>query len=94
LFRDAADPTRSESGGVSGAPSDVTDIAQLTLAECAPDVPLDLVRSPHKGREAVAERRVMVRRMSAAGHLGTAIARYLRISAQAVSNILRAHGFY
>ncbi len=59
------------------------------MAERAPQLPLDLVRSPYKGREVVAVRRVMVRRMSAAGHAGAAIARYLRISDQAVSNVLR-----
>lgn len=90
LFRDGRDLVRDGSTGAAAARADIAEIARLTLIERAPEVPLDLVRSPSKGREAVAVRRVMIRRMSAAGHAGASIARYLRISDQAVSNVIRA----
>ncbi len=89
LFRDGVDPGRDGSSGTSGAGAEIADLARLTLAEHAPHLHLEMVRSPYKGREAVAVRRIMIRRMRAAGHRGASIARYLRISDQAVSNVLR-----
>lgn len=67
---------------------DLGKIAVDALAELAPGVPLERVRSSCKERAVVRARRGLVRRMSDAGHLGVAIARYLRVTPQCVSNIL------
>lgn len=67
---------------------DLGKIAVDALAELAPGVPLERVRSSCKERAVVGARRGLVRRMSDAGHSGVAIARYLRVTPQCVSNIL------
>lgn len=66
------------------------EIARQVLRESGTGIPLERVRSNEKGRAVVRLRRMMVVRMSAAGHRGCAIARYLHVSDQCVSNILGA----
>lgn len=88
-FRPSAQ--RSGREGLVRAPrTDLREIAVRTLAEQAPGLELERVRSGDKGRAVVRIRRIMVPRMSAAGHRGGAIARFLRVSDQCVSNILVA----
>jgi REP element-mobilizing transposase RayT len=70
--------------------TDLADIAKQTLAAYAPNLDLRRVRSSEKGRAVVSVRRTMVLRMSAAGHQGSAIARYLGVSDACVSKIVAA----
>lgn len=72
-------------------PHELREIAVHTLTELAPGLDLERVRSSDKSRAVVAVRRTMVVRMRAAGHRGSAIARFLRVSDQCVSNILVDH---
>jgi REP element-mobilizing transposase RayT len=88
-------PPLSGSGPADGlfpTPSrpDLGDIARQTLAEHAGGIDLERVRSRYKGRAVVEVRQAIVCRMSEYGHPGRAIARYLRVSDQCVSNILAA----
>lgn len=89
LFRGATIPGLVSAADAQTTRADLAEIAKQTLAEQAPHIPLDLVRSAYKGREVVRVRRVMIRRMSAAGHRGTPIACYLRVGQQCVSRSLR-----
>lgn len=70
---------------------DLSDIAKQALAEFAPAVSLERVRGNSKARGVTRLRRIMVTRMNAAEYPGRAIARYLRVSDQCVSNILAAY---
>lgn len=70
--------------------TDLREIAKRTLAELAPGLDLEVVRSSDKAQAAVRVRHAMIRRMSTAGHKGSSIARYLRVSDQCVSNVLVA----
>jgi hypothetical protein len=90
LFRNHGSNNGGGHAGTARTLSDLGDIAVRTLAELGSDVPLDQVRSVYKGRAAALARRQIVRRTSAAGHSGSAIARYLRVSDQCVSSILRS----
>jgi REP element-mobilizing transposase RayT len=74
--------------GDRGVP-DLGEIAARTLRENASTVRLEHIRSAYKGRAVVRMRHTIVRRMSAAGYSGSAIARYLGVSDQCVSAILR-----
>lgn len=89
LFRAPA-RSRNDDADCPSPLSDLGQIAARTLAERGPRIPLDAVRSSYKGPEVVRLRRTMIKRMSAAGHKGAAIARYLRVSDQCVSNVLRS----
>jgi REP element-mobilizing transposase RayT len=75
----------------SRARLDLSDIARTIMAAHAPDLSLDVVRSPYRGRDVVRVRHLMVRRLNNAGYPGGAIARYLRVSEQCVSKILTQH---
>lgn len=80
-----------DEGAPPPASHDLRDIAKGVLAELELGISLDRVRSNCKERTVVRARRAMVLRMSDAGHTGLAIARYLRVSPQCVSNILTRH---
>lgn len=82
----AAPPSR----GGAAPPLDLQEIARQTIAAHAPGLSLELVRSAYKGREAVRVRRLVIQRMARSGHRGKAIARYLRVSPQCVSNVVVA----
>lgn len=85
-------PAGGENGRRAPRP-DLHSIARRTLAELAPDLDLERIRSPYKGRAAARARRAMVERMSDAGHSGRAVAQYLRVSDQCVSKILAARRY-
>ena len=87
LFRGATlDPFLDEARRAA----DLAEIARRTLIERAPDLSLERVRGGEKSRQVVDVRRAMIRRMAATGHAGGAIARYMGVSDQCVSNVLRA----
>lgn len=67
---------------------DMKEVARRALAEFDPDISLEEVRSACKRRPVVLARAEAVRRLDDAGARGRAIARYLRVSPQCVSNIL------
>lgn len=74
--------------GISPPRGDLGQVAKKTLAALGADVPLERVRSGCKARPVVRARRAVIRRMGEAGYTGVAIARYLRVSPQCVSNVL------
>lgn len=90
LFRDGI------AGGYDAPPTngcpagDLDRIARQTLSEHAPDLQLDDVRTNSKRPAVVRARRRLIPRLSAAGHSGAAIARFLGITQQCVSNVLRS----
>lgn len=90
LFRDATAEERDLARNGGSATVDLEAIARQTLAEHAPDLRLEAVRGNSKRRAIVRLRRLMIPRMNAAGHSGSAIARYLGVTQQCVSNVLRA----
>lgn len=89
LFRTHAATDQGDPGAAE-ARADLEAIARGVLAELAGDLPLEQVRCTYKGQRVVRVRRAMILRMSAAGHAGAAIARYLRVSDQCVSKVLRS----
>lgn len=90
LFRDGT-PGGTDSPSMYGsAAGDLDRIARHTLAEHAPDLQLDEVRTNSKRPAIVRARRRLIPRLAAAGHSGAAIARFLGVSQQCVSNVLRS----
>lgn len=90
LFRDVtAGRADSPPTGVSAA-GDIDRIARQTLEEHAPNLQLDEVRTNSKRPAIVGARRRLITRLAAAGHSGSAIARFLCVSQQCVSNVLRS----
>lgn len=89
LFRDKAAEVGDLARNGAAAAVDLEAIARQTLAEYAPDLRLEVVRGNSKCRAIVRLRRLMIPRMAAAGHSGSAIARYLGVTQQCVSNVLR-----
>lgn len=85
------DPAVGIRAGRLGRPTlvELSDIARQVMAEDGAGMALDAVRSSFKSPAYVRVRRAMIRRMHLAGHQGMAIARYLRISPQCVSNVIR-----
>lgn len=77
----------------SSPSQDLTEIATRALAQLALPVSLDQLRSASKARPVVLARRAVVRRMSDAAYKGRAIAHYLRVSPQCVSNVLHNGGW-
>lgn len=90
LFRDASAEGGELARNGGSATVDLEAIARQTLTEHAPNLRLDVVRGNSKRRAIVRLRRLMIPRMNAAGHTGSAIARYLGVTPQCVSNVLRA----
>lgn len=90
LFRDATAGVGDLARNGASAAVDLEAIARQTLVEHASDVRLEVVRGNSKRRAIVRLRRLMIPRMDAAGHGGSAIARYLGVTPQCVSNVLRA----
>ena len=88
ILRSAGPGAGVDPAGFAGAlRTELDEIARAVLLD-APNVELEDVRSNRKNRGLVRLRRVMIRRMSSGGHRGCAIARYLRISDQTVSDVL------
>lgn len=81
---------RAEGVGRERRVPDLGDIATQTIVDSGSPVRLEQVRSACKDRGVVKMRRTVVRRLRAAGYSGSAIARYLGVSDQCVSAILRA----
>lgn len=90
LVRGSAPRTHGDALVGSPLRPDLGDIARQTLAEHPPGIELERVRSGFKGRAVVRVRRAMILRMSEFGYPGHAIAQYLRVSDQCVSNVLAA----
>lgn len=88
LFCDPSSPVTVDGRPPRGSRPDLQAIAKQTLVERNPHMELERVRGGGKLRAVVEVRREMIRRMSAAGHKGGAIARYLGVSDQCVSHIL------
>jgi REP element-mobilizing transposase RayT len=90
-FRDACRSKHLEmSAGLSPRAPDIRDIALEMLAELAPDLDADQLRSPSRGRRIAAIRRVIISRMIDAGYRGIQIANYLRLDLSCVSRVLAA----
>lgn len=83
---------RGKSGLVGPSPSSLEPehIVKEVLAERAPHLQLERLRSNSKTRTIVQVRRTAIVRLHAAGFRTGAIARYLRVSDQCVSNVLSA----
>lgn len=88
FFRAAPHETEGDRKAPRPSRLELRDIARQVLVEHGAGVRLQRIRSNEKTRQVARLRSLMVRRMSAAGHRGKAIARYLRVSDQCVSNIL------
>lgn len=84
---DARDPSFP---GAAKTLRDPEHVARDVLVERAPLVELAQLRSNFKGREVVQARRAVIVRLSAVGYRTGAIARYLRVTDQCVSNVLSA----
>lgn len=76
--------------GAAKTVRDPEHIARDILVERAPLVRLAQLRSNFKGREVVRARRAVIVRLSGVGYRTGAIARYLRVTDQCVSNVLSA----
>ncbi len=83
-------PRANASRGGNAPRQDLTEIANRTLAQLSPRVSVEQLRSASKARPVVRARRAVVQRMGDAGYTGRAIAHYLHISPQCVSNIFRS----
>ncbi|MFW6089171.1 MAG: transposase, partial [Gemmatimonadota bacterium] len=70
---------------------DLSTIARAVVSEVEPELNLALVRSRWGGPPYVRARHRIIRRSAAAGYRGVEIARYLRLSTSAVSDVLVAH---
>ncbi|MFW6202115.1 MAG: transposase [Gemmatimonadota bacterium] len=87
-------PTSASQGPTSGVPAtrpDLSTIARGVVGEDGSGLNLALVRSRWGGPPYVRARHRIIRRAAAAGYRGVEIARYLRISTTAVSDVLVAH---
>lgn len=90
LFRDVTAGGANSPPTDGSAAGDLDRIARQTLAEHAPNLQLDEVRTNSKRPAIVRARRRLIPRLAAAGHPGAAIARFLGVSQQCVSNVLRS----
>jgi hypothetical protein len=88
LFATAA-PTTEPGDHPVGTRPDPHDLARPIARESR--VELDAVRSSYRGRKVTRVRREIVIRLHGLGHPSGAIARYLRVTPQCVSNILSSH---
>jgi REP element-mobilizing transposase RayT len=66
---------------------DLTRITRRTIAELAPDLPVDMLRLGSKSTQIVRVRQTVIARALTAGHTSAQIGRYLRISSSSVSRV-------
>lgn len=89
LFHAPAYAAQRDDPALRTTAPDMSTIARNTLAIEAPDIPLELIRRPGRGRRRSHLRHAIMRRLHAAGYRNVQIARFMQASESTVSNAVR-----
>ena len=89
LFHPPAYTASRDDPALSSPAPDMTTIARSTLAVEAPEVSLELIRAPGRGRRRSHLRHAIMRRLHAAGYRNHQIARFMQASESTVSGAVR-----